>query len=87
MIHSLAGGQLREKRICDFVKVEFDRLPEQYFWFICDISGIKEGDKIIAPFGKLDEPRIAKVVQLLKNVDAQNVPFRTRNMKSIYKKA
>ena len=37
MIHSLAGGRLRTNSVFDFAKLEFESLPNQYFWYISEI--------------------------------------------------
>ena len=86
MVHSMAGGHLREKKFCDFVMVSFDVNPEQSFWFVSEIPDIMVGDYVLAPYGIIDELQRAKVLQVHKNVESTNFPLRTRNMKYIFKK-
>ena len=89
MIHSLAGGILSQTESSDFVKVEIvDNLTEGFFWYKSDIIGLKEGDNVLVPFGRLDTLVKGKVIRIDKNVSSQNspVPFkRAKYINSIVK--
>ena len=66
MIHSLAGGELREKRVFDFAKVELLEgvLKGKSLWYIVDIPEIYEGDEVLVPVGKTNQKTLARVVGL-----------------------
>lgn len=90
MIHSLCGGKLRDNQIFDVVKVKFINNPfssARPYWFKSDIYGLKEGDKVVAPFGSGDQTYIAEVIRVDKNVNEQNTPIPSSKMQyliSIY---
>ena len=86
MIHSLAGGRLREQQLFDFVKLEFENNPNHFFWFISEIKDLRLNDYVLAPFGPLDELQKAKVVRVDKNVISTSAPLPLKRMKKITKK-
>lgn len=86
MIHSLAGGELGENKVYNFAKLEFKDCKGEFFWFICPFDNIKAGDYVLAPFGKIDEPKKAKVIRVDKNVNGKSTPISTKIAKTIYKK-
>ena len=86
MIHSLAGGELKNEVIFDLAKLEFCDLPNQYFWYIVNDSSIKANDFVYAPFGILDELKKAKVIEIKINVNSKNFPISLKKLKNIYKK-
>ena len=51
MIHSLSGGVLSDGDIYTFAKVESEGASR---WYISPLP-VKEGDKVLVPFGMLDE--------------------------------
>ena len=61
MIHSLSGGVIKENDEFTFVKVEIDGAP---YWYLSPFSTVKEGDKVIVPYGKKELPRHAVVVKV-----------------------
>lgn len=86
MIHSLAGGKLRTGKIIDCVKLEFEEIPNQYFWYISEIRDLKNGDNVLAPFGLIDELKKAKVIRIDKNVSSTSSPMPIKKMKYVFKK-
>lgn len=83
MIHSLAGGKLRDNSIFDIAKVKFINNPfalDRPYWYKSNISFLKEGDKVLAPFGKDEILYEAIVVRIDKNVNEQNAPFPASKM-------
>ena len=86
MIHSLAGGRLRTNSVFDFAKLEFESLPNQYFWYISEIDDLKPDDTVLAPFGVVDEPQKAKVIRVDKNISSTSAPVSIKRIKRIIKK-
>ena len=86
MIHSLAGGELREYKTYNFAKLKFEDCAGKYFWYICPFDDLKVGDYVLAPFGEIDEPKKAKVIRIDKNVNGQTTPISIKTAKNIYKK-
>ena len=86
MIHSLAGGKLRDKIIVDLVKVEFEDRQGEYFWYISELKNLEKNDFVLAPFGILDEPKKAKVLDIKNDVKSDASPIRLKNAKKLYKK-
>lgn len=85
MIHSMSGGKLGENKFVNFAKVEFDCLKGEYLWFLSEIE-LNENDKVLAPFGKLDELKSATVKRFDKNINPKMAPFNVKVMKYIFKK-
>ena len=80
MIHSLSGGVISENGKHTFVKVEINERP---YWFLSPFSTVKEGDRVIVPFGKADLPRETVVVKVEENT-AQCAPVPMKHLKEIY---
>ena len=87
MIHSLAGGELRETQICNIAKVQILAGDNPMLFFVCNQKNIKVGDIVLVPYGKLDDLVKAKVVRVDKNVDMPNFPISASKLKSIFAKA
>ena len=51
MIHSLSGGVLSDGEIYTFVKVETEGASR---WYV-SLLPVKEGDRVVVPFGMLEE--------------------------------
>ena len=81
MIHSLAGGVVKEAEFFDFVKVKTD--DGCSFWFINDIFDLKIGDLVLAPIGKNNVLTKAVVERIDKNVNGQTSPLPLKRMKRI----
>ncbi len=86
MIHSLAGGKIKEYKIVDLAKLEFENNLGEYFLYISEIKDLKENDFVLAPFGVIDEPKKAKVIKLDKNINTQNISIKVDRLKKIFKK-
>ena len=84
MIHSLSGGVMSDVQHVDFAKVEID--GEGVFWYISKIEGLKEGDRVIVPFGRNGEKVTGKVLRIDKNVSSQVSPIPFKHAKYIIEK-
>ena len=90
MIHSLAGGKLRDNQIFDVVKVKFINNPfalDRPYWFKSDLVDLKEGDLVLAPFLNNETLYEAKVIRIDKNVNEQNTPFPASKIKFLISKS
>lgn len=85
MIHSLAGGVVKESQFFDFVKVKFD--DGSSFWYINDIFDLKVGDYVLAPIGKNEILTRAEVLRIDKNINGQTSPIPLKRMKKISQRA
>ena len=89
MIHSLAGGDIRELRVVDFAKVEIIEVgihKGAKLWYISDINGIEVGDRVLVPIGAQNTLIEAKIERIDRFVNAQVVPVPMNRAKKIYKK-
>ena len=85
MIHSLAGGKLKDLDYADFVKVELLTVePKKIAWYITDILDLKGGDKVKVPFGTQTAEAI--VLKIEHNVSSHNAPLPIKRTKYIIKK-
>ena len=84
MIHSLAGGEIKEQRVINIAKVVVKSTKEELF-YIYDDKTIKVNDYVLAPYGKVDEPTKAQVIKIIDNVNCNNFP-NSKRLKKIYKK-
>ena len=66
MIHSLAGGSFKEKRVFDFAKVELMEGIQKgdFLWYIVDNPLIAEGDEVFVPVGRANQKTKARVVRI-----------------------
>ena len=85
MIHSMSGGILSDVGSYTFVKVVFDGDPSPY-WYICDFD-VEVGDKVYAPKGKADVPKLATVQKVEQNVNGQVTPVPLSRAKKLIGKA
>ena len=85
MIHSLSGGVMSEVQHCDFAKVEID--GEGVFWYKSKVDGLKEGDRVVVPFGRCGESVTGKVLRIDKNVSSQVSPIPFKHAKYVIEKA
>ncbi len=79
MIHSLSGGVIRDNGLFTFVQVELDGA---HYWYLSPFSTVKEGDKVVVPFGKGDAIRHAVVVKVEENTE-QCAPVPMNRIKEI----
>ena len=81
MIHSLAGGVIREKKYFDFAKVRFE--TGEVYWYISPIENLKAGDTVLVPVGRENEPTVAYVLRIDKHVSEQVSPIPAKRAKKI----
>ena len=84
MIHSTAGGKLKEYGYFDIAKVEYLETKEIAF-VLCSLSGVKEGDHVAVAFSEFEEKE-AKVLRVDKHVPEQNFPIPIKRLKKIVRK-
>ncbi len=80
MIHSLSGGIISENGKHTFVKVVINGAP---YWYLSPIFTVKEGDKVLVPFGRGELPTEALVIKVEENT-AQCAPVSMNRIKEIY---
>ena len=87
MIHSLAGGNIRDLKIYDFAKVEFVEGENigKISWYINPFWQLKLGDLVLVPFGPRENLIKAKVLKIEHNVNEQVAPIPTKKAKEIFK--
>lgn len=87
MIHSLAGGSLGKTSVNDFAKVKIleGELKDNWFWYITEIKGLKEGDQVVVPLGDRNERVKGEVLRIDKSVSNFSSPVPTRRAKKIIK--
>lgn len=85
MIHSLAGGELKQYQVEDLVRLQFENSTEKN-WYISQIENIKIGDCVLAPNGILNELQKAIILEIKHNVISTNFPISFKKLKKIYKK-
>lgn len=81
MIHSTAGGNLKEYGYFDIAKVEYLESDEKAF-VLSTIEEIKEGDIVLVAISELEQKE-AKVIRLDKHVHEQNFPLPIKRLKKI----
>ncbi len=88
MIHSLAGGEIRELLCADFAKVEIvedGAFKGNKLWYICEIKDAKAGDFVLAPIGAYNRLYKAKIERIDKQVNSQVSPIPFKRAKKIVK--
>lgn len=87
MIHSLAGGKLKDLDYADFVKVKFEYLGEEKIgWYITDIIDLKIGDTVLIPYGFPATELHGIVQKIERNLSSQVAPIPIKRTKCIIKK-
>ena len=81
MIHSTAGGNLKEYGYFDIAKVEYLENGEKAF-VLSTNEEIKEGDIVSVAISELEQKE-AKVIRLDKHVHEQNFPLPIKRLKKI----
>lgn len=84
MIHSTAGGKLKEYGYYDIAKVEYLDTNEKAF-ALSTIENMKEGAVVAIAFSDFEE-REAKVLRIDKHVHEQNFPIPIKRLKKIIRK-
>ena len=88
MIHSLAGGEIRELLYADFAKVEIiddGAFKGNKLWYICEIKDAKAGDMVLVPIGVCNRLYKAKIERIDKQVNSQVAPIPFKKAKKIIK--
>ena len=76
---------MNEKRC--FTAVEFvddENVRGYFYWYLCGIDGVEEGDKVVAPLGRHNNLQEG-VVRKIKFSDEDNAPYPMHSIKSIKK--
>lgn len=81
MIHSTAGGNLKEYGYFDIAKVEYLENGEKAF-VLSTNEEIKEGDIVLVAISDIEEKE-AKVIRIDKHVHEQNFPIPIKRLKKI----
>lgn len=89
MIHSLAGGSIRDINYLDFAKVEILEGAQKgcWFWYITDIPNLNEFDEVLVPLGVSNTKTRGKVLRLDYSVSSQVSPIPIKKAKKIISKA
>lgn len=86
VIHSLAGGEIRELQVADFAKVEIieDGVHKgAKLWYISEIRTLKKGDLVLVPLGTNNQLVRAKVERIDKQVNSQVSPVPMKRAKKV----
>ena len=87
MIHSLAGGKLKDLEYADFVKVCFEYLGEKKLgWYITDLIDIAVGDHVIIPYGYPSVEIEGTIEKIERNLSSQVSPIPIKRAKHIIRK-
>lgn len=86
MIHSLAGGEIREKQMYTFCKVEITSGADKglKLWYLSDMFALCEGDVVEVPLRTKKEQ--GKVVLIIKNTTNDRAPVPVNRAKYVLKK-
>ncbi len=86
MIHSLAGGSLKDLEYASFAKVEIlsGIFAGDKYWYIACGQEI-EGSVVLVPIGKNNTLVEAKVLRIDKNISAQVAPIPIKRAKRVYR--
>mgnify|MGYP001024746041 FL=1 len=79
MIHSTAGGKLKEYSYYDIAKVKY-KGTDQAAFVLCPIKEVKENDLV-----EVENEFKARVIRVDRNVYEQNFPFKIKRLKKITK--
>ena len=79
MIHSTAGGKLKEYSYYDIAKVKYLE-TEQVAFVLCPIKEVKENDLV-----EVENEFEARVIRVDRNVFEQNFPIKISRLKKITK--
>ena len=87
MIHSLAGGVIKDLGIYDFAKVEFVEGENvgSIGWYINPFIQLKVDDIVLVPVGMSVKLVRAKVIKIERNVSEQDAPLSAKRAKEIFK--
>jgi len=83
MIHSLAGGVIKDNTPQDIAKVRMENGDIR--WYLCDGLDAKGGDKVLVPSSASVHGEVGEVMRVDKNVSPQVSPIPIKRMKAIIK--
>ena len=79
MIHSLSGGVIADNTELLYAKVEVEGAPS---WYISPFSEIKEGDRVLVPYGRTERITEGKVLRT-ERVNRQTAPYPVNRTREI----
>ena len=84
MIHSLAGGTIKNIKYADFAKVQIldGIFSGDILWYITDFA-IKEGSIVVVPVGRNNMLVKGKVLRVDSNISGQVAPVPINRAKKI----
>lgn len=86
MIHSMAGGNLKDYGVFDIAKVELlEGDIGKVIYVVSTFKDLKEGDIVLIPDNFNIEGVKAKVLRVDKKVHEQNFPIPIKRLKTILK--
>ncbi len=87
MIHSLAGGVIKDLSILDYAKVIIleGENAGQTRWYAYDIIDLKINDIVLVPSGFVKTEK-AKVLKIERNLSAQTAPIPSKKVQYIIEK-
>lgn len=87
MIHSLAGGVIKDLGIYDFAKVEFleGENAGGIGWYINPFIQLQVNDIVLVPFGVGSKLVRARVLKIERNVNEQVAPISVKRAREIFK--
>ena len=86
MIHSCAGGVIRDKKSFTLAKVEILQTGELR-WYISNLPLLEVGDEVIVPIGRENVEVHARVLRIDKGVSEQVTPVPLKSLKEIFRLA
>lgn len=88
MIHSLAGGKIKDLDFADFAKVEIldGETQGKISWYITNILDLNVGDTVLVPVGLNNTQTPAKVLKIERNLSSQVSPIPIKRAKEIIQK-
>lgn len=86
MIHSMAGGDIKNLKYADFIKVEItEGINAGSRFFYIALGGEQVGDTVLVPVGVSNTLTKAKVLRIDKNVNSQVSPVPIKRAKKVAK--
>ena len=88
MIHSLAGGSFRDKRVEDFALIEIidGIMAGSKFWYLVGGLNLDYNDEVVVPLGANNIEQRARVIRIDKNVVEGQTPIPLNRAKYILRK-
>ena len=90
MIHSLAGGEIKENALYNFALVEikdnFSPSVSIKLWYLFEAELVTVGDRVIVPLGERNTQKEGVVTRVLKALVKGRTPVPVNQAKYIIKK-